>query len=116
MNEENKRFASVRQALGQSQGEFGKSIGLTQGAVSDIERSKQNIGVSESVRQSLYKKLNVNPIWFETGQGEMFRKGHSGDKDEKILELEARLAEAERKYIKALEDLQRLSLRLIQGS
>lgn len=69
----NERFKAVRKKLEITQTEFGKKLGLQQGSVGDIERSKDNIGVSESVKRLLESEYDVNLIWLETGDGDMFK-------------------------------------------
>lgn len=69
----NSRVRQIREALGLSQADFAKKINLSAGTVKNIE-----YGLLTKPNQRYYNKIaeacNVDPIWLETGEGEMFRK------------------------------------------
>ena len=64
------RFKMIRNALKLSQDEFGEKLGLTRGAIANVE-----LGRTEA--KPLFISLvcstfNVNETWLRTGEGEMF--------------------------------------------
>lgn len=69
----NSRVRQIREALGLSQADFAKKINLSAGTVKNIE-----YGLLTKPNQRYYNQIaeacNVDPIWLETGEGEMFRK------------------------------------------
>lgn len=66
----NSRVKAVRLALGLSQDEFGKRLGLTRGAITNIELNK--VDVKPNFADLLCSVFNVNGYWLRTGEGEMF--------------------------------------------
>lgn len=66
----NSRVKAVRLALGLSQDEFGKRLGLTRGAITNIELNK--VDVKPNFADLLCSVFNVNGFWLRTGEGEMF--------------------------------------------
>ncbi|MDY6146194.1 MAG: helix-turn-helix transcriptional regulator [Peptoniphilaceae bacterium] len=67
----NERVKAIRQALGLSGEKFGKGIGLTRMAISNIENAKYNL--TEQTLLSICREYGVNENWLRTGEGEMFR-------------------------------------------
>lgn len=77
----NERFKEVRKALGLTQSEFGKSLGISNTAISKIEKGENNI--SESNIISICREFGVNEEWLRTGVGgedNMFIKLSAYDK------------------------------------
>lgn len=77
----NERFKEVRKTLGLTQSEFGKSLGISNTAISKIEKGKNN--VSESNIISICREFGVNEEWLRTGVGgedNMFIKLSAYDK------------------------------------
>lgn len=74
MDSINKRFKSIRLALGLNQTDFGKKLGLEQGSVGDVERGRDGVSVSKAVKKLLFMVYHVNTHWLETGEGDMFIK------------------------------------------
>ena len=73
------RFKMIRNALKLSQDEFGEKLGLTRGAIANVE-----LGRTEA--KPLFISLvcstfNVNETWLRTGEGEMFNEM---DREEQI--------------------------------
>lgn len=73
------RFKLIRNALKLSQDEFGEKLGLTRGAIANVE-----LGRTEA--KPLFISLvcstfNVNETWLRTGEGEMFNEM---DREEQI--------------------------------
>lgn len=64
------RLLEVRKCLHLSQENFAKKIGLTQTALSTIERKKSSI--TEQTIIATCKVLNVNENWLRYGEGQMF--------------------------------------------
>ena len=63
----NERFKKVRKTLGLTQSEFGKSLGISNTAISKIEKGENN--VSESNIISICREFGVNEEWLRTGVG-----------------------------------------------
>lgn len=77
----NERFKKVRKTLGLTQSEFGKSLGISNTAISKIEKGENN--VSESNIISICREFGVNEEWLRTGVGgenNMFIKLSAYDK------------------------------------
>lgn len=70
----NERFKELRKALGLTQSEFGKILGLSTSGVSDIESGRRNVTDQHLIMLSNYKKKIINIEWLRTGDGEMFVK------------------------------------------
>ncbi|MGM9601424.1 MAG: helix-turn-helix domain-containing protein, partial [Faecousia sp.] len=67
----NERIKSLRQKLGLTQSEFGGKIGISQNYVWMIEKGDRV--PSERTLADICRVFNVDPVWLETGEGEMFR-------------------------------------------
>ncbi len=68
----NERIKEVRKSLGLTLEKFGKSLGVTKVAISNIENG--NRGVTEQMFLSVCRVYNVNENWLRNGTGEMFNK------------------------------------------
>lgn len=66
----NNRIKSIRKALGLSQKDFGKKIGISDTAVSKLENGERN--PSEQTLKSICREFNVDYFWLTEGKGEMF--------------------------------------------
>lgn len=66
----NRRIKDVRLALGLSQDEFGRRLGVTRGAVTNIELNK--VDPKPLFVNLICREFNVNEDWLRTGHGEMF--------------------------------------------
>lgn len=64
------KIKEIRKALGLSQPEFGELIGIKAPQVSLIESGKHDL--SEKTKLRIIDKYHVNPVWLDTGEGEMF--------------------------------------------
>ena len=72
MSEHKDRIKCLRNNLKLSQTEFGESLGAGIGAIKNLEAG---ITILKPAMADLICRLyNVDPVWLETGQGEMFRK------------------------------------------
>jgi transcriptional regulator with XRE-family HTH domain len=67
----NRKLKQFRQQLNLSQEQFAAQLGIKQGSYSDIERGK--VQVSNHIMQKLVKQFNLNPSWYYSDEGEMFR-------------------------------------------
>ena len=69
----NARIKEVRESLKLSQVAFAQKVKLDVGTIRNIE-----YGLLKKPNQRYYNQIaeacNVDPVWLETGQGEMFRK------------------------------------------
>lgn len=62
------RLKEYRKDSGKTQGEFGQSLGLSQGGYSDLERGKNNL--TARIKYMLEEIYNININYLETGQGD----------------------------------------------
>ena len=76
------RIKQIRKALNLTQDEFGKRIGYTRGAVTNIELKK--VEPKPLMIDLLCREFNVNENWLRTGEGEMF---NDLSQDEEIAEF-----------------------------
>lgn len=65
-----KRIQAARKAKGLTLKQLGDIIGISESAVSNIERGRNK--PSGSTLILLCEKLGINREWLETGEGEMF--------------------------------------------
>lgn len=70
----NERFKELRKALGLTQSEFGKILGLSTSGVSEIEAGRRKVTEQHLIMLSNYKEKIINIEWLRTGDGEMFVK------------------------------------------
>ena len=66
----NKRIKELRKTLGLSQDEFGRRLGVTRGAITNIEFNKTE--PKPLFIDLLCREFNVSERWLRTGVGEMF--------------------------------------------
>lgn len=64
------RVRVLRKAIGMTTTEFGDKIGITNAAVSMMERNKN--GMSERNVRAIVERFGANEEWLRTGEGEMF--------------------------------------------
>ena len=67
---ENERIKELRLAKDLTLKNMGTILGISEGAVSNIEKGKRN--VTEQIRKAICREFNVDYIWLTTGEGEMF--------------------------------------------
>lgn len=65
------RIKMVRKALGMTQDEFGKVLGLKRNSVAQIEGGR---ATSSQTVFSICREFNVNEEWLKTGHGQMFNE------------------------------------------
>ena len=68
----NQRVKELRKILGLSQEEFAAQLGLTRGAITNIEHNKTE--PKPLLVQLICKEFKVNEIWLRTGVGDPFQK------------------------------------------
>lgn len=73
-NRVNERFKKLRKALGLTQSEFGKILGLSTSGVSEIEAGRRKVTEQHLIMLSNYKEKIINIEWLRTGTGEMFKQ------------------------------------------
>ncbi|MDO5696205.1 MAG: helix-turn-helix transcriptional regulator [Eubacteriales bacterium] len=66
----NERIRQLRKTLKLSGEKFGKPIGLTRMAISNLENGRYN--ATEQTIFSICREYHVNEQWLRTGEGEMF--------------------------------------------
>ncbi len=75
----NNRIRELRKALGLSQKEFAKKIGLKQNAISYMEKSGYT--VTEQNIKTICSQFCVNENWLRTGSGKMFLENERKQKE-----------------------------------
>lgn len=63
------RVRTIRKTLGLNQTQFAEKIGISQRALSSIERETTNL--TERNTREICRVFNVNEQWLRTGEGEM---------------------------------------------
>jgi transcriptional regulator with XRE-family HTH domain len=77
-----KRLTELRKSTGIKQVDFAKILGLNRANLSAIENFRENRMLPNGTSYILEKELNVNPVWFETGEGDVYlKKSSSNAKD-----------------------------------
>lgn len=66
----NERIRILRKELGLSQEEFGKRVGVSNTAISKLEKGERNI--TEQMILSICRVFRVNYFWLSKGDGDMF--------------------------------------------
>lgn len=64
------RIIAIRKQFKLTQAEFGAKLGTSRDAISNIEQGR--VDPSPMICKLLCREFNVNPVWLETGAGEMF--------------------------------------------
>lgn len=86
----NDRIKDVRKALKLTQDEFAEKLGLTRGAITNIELHKTE--PKPLLINLICTTYNVNETWLRTGEGEMFAEM---DRDEEIAHFVAQALKSE---------------------
>lgn len=68
----NSRVLILREKLDLNQTEFGASIGVSRGVISNIDLNVVDVSTKPLLLQQICKMHNVDPKWLETGEGDMF--------------------------------------------
>ena len=80
------RVKEVRKHLGMTQTEFGEALGVSRDVINSYERGR--VTPTQTFLDLLCMKYGVDPIWMETGEGEMF---HKPSEAERFAELAAKI-------------------------
>ena len=112
----NNRIKELRKALGLSQTEFSEKIGLNHVSVSLFESGTREI--SKRTRLAILREFRVNPVWFDTGEGDMFLP--IKQKDE-IIQFAERIVNADdtdirKKLFKLLAELSPQDWQIIESA
>ena len=92
----NERIKKLRQELGLSQDEFGRRLGVTRGAVTNIELNK--VEPKPLFVELICREFNVSEEWLRTGAGDMFQPK---SRNEELFEFAAKVAEGDPGSIQA---------------
>ena len=65
------RLKEIRLKFNKTQNEMAEIIGISRSTYTGIEKGKATL--TERNKMLIIDKLNVNPIWFEAGEGEMLK-------------------------------------------
>lgn len=99
----NERFKLVRKTLGLTQKKIGEILGITEGAVSNIEKGSRNVTVQ--MQKAICREFNVDYLWLTEGIGEMFQQQ---DDESELDDMIDRLLDGDR-YSNIREALKRFS-------
>jgi len=66
----NNRVREIRKSLNLTMEKFGKRLGVTRTAISNIEAGTRNL--TEQMKVAICREYNIDYLWLTTGQGEMF--------------------------------------------
>lgn len=101
----NNRIKELRNHLGMSGDQFGKSIGVSRAAISKIEVGTNN--VSERTINTIVKEFGVNEEWLRNGTGEMFPEKTEA---EELASLVPKIIKSDNPFvIKTLTEMCKLS-------
>lgn len=67
---EGERIKQIRKDHEMTLEQFGKILGVTKVAISNIENGKRN--VTKQMRKSICREFNIDPIWLATGEGDKY--------------------------------------------
>jgi transcriptional regulator with XRE-family HTH domain len=96
MNAKNiyERVYELRKSLNIKQGDFAKSLGLTNAAVSMIEKGKNPL--TETNLRLICLTYGINEDWLRTGEGEMFDPVNNDPLIKEVVELMQKMDESDR--------------------
>ena len=66
----NDRIKILRKELNMSQPKFGEKLGVGRDVISNLELNR--VELKDMMLNLICKTFNVNPLWLEKGEGEMF--------------------------------------------
>lgn len=109
----NERIKELRKFLGLSGEKFGEKLGITRGAVSNIENGSRN--VTEQIVKSICREFGVSEQWLRTGEGEMLVPVTQNDK---VAQFVANAIKTDNSFvlstIEAMADLSPEELKVIE--
>lgn len=104
------RLRQLRKDLGMSQKEFGRRIGVSNTAISKLEKNERNL--TKQTAKSICREFRVNYFWLTEGKGDMFtgtpesvvdeiaEDYNLDDIDKKIIEKYLELSADQRQVLK----------------
>ena len=98
----NERIRELRKSLGLTLKEFSRRLGVTDAAISRIE--KGNRGITDQMVKSICREFDVDEKWLRTGDGKMF-----SDKDIDFGTICAKIGASDERANKAISDYYSLS-------
>ncbi|CDC28326.1 MAG: helix-turn-helix domain-containing protein [Anaerotignum sp.] len=109
----NKRLKELRIKLGMSQSELGKVIGISNFAISSIERGKRSL--TERNLSLICEKLNVNTNWLKHGIGNMFSENFQTDEFTLLLaDIDNNAREKTKEFLKLYWELDEKRQKVIE--
>lgn len=66
------RLQELRTYLGKTQAELADELGVAQPNVASMEAGKRPVG--KYIKRTIFQAYNVNPDWWDTGTGPMFKQ------------------------------------------
>ena len=72
MYDVNSRIKDIRKALNLSQTEFGERLHVSRSVINNLERSANATEPNSLFLDNVAVTFDVNRVWLETGEGEMF--------------------------------------------
>ena len=106
------RLKQARKVLSLTQAEFGARLGVTDGAISNLEKGERNL--TERMIRAICREFDIGEEWLRTGVGEMFIMSDNtiiatlasefnlDTLDQKIVEAYLKLPEVRRAAVKDL--------------
>lgn len=91
--EQGQRVKAVRKELGMTLDAFGKRVGVTKTAISNIENGARCL--TDQMLLSICREFNVNEQWLRSGEGDMFLRLSRNDE---IAAYVARVMKDENAY------------------
>lgn len=91
----NDRIKQLRKELGLSQLKLGEKIGVGRDVIANIELNR--VELKDMMINLICKTFNVNPLWLEKGEGEMFFDTTQSIIDD--LSAEFNLTDVEKKVV-----------------
>ena len=111
----NHRIKSLRKCLSMNQNEFGSKIGLSQRAVSWMEKEGNTV-IPQNIK-IICDTFNVSESWLLNGEGEMFRPADEPDILDRLqqeLKLTSQEMEIIRTFVELSPEQRRMGIEFVQ--
>lgn len=76
----NERLLHIRKSLKMTQSAFGESVGVSRDVINNLERAVNPTDPKSQFIDLVCRVHNVNRVWLETGEGEMFTEASRAEK------------------------------------